>query len=364
MYDILFEGMTSNRGGKEAYIMNLFSAFDKTKYRFSFLVYDETIAYEQEIKDSGARIIRIPPRHKGLVEYRRNLYKVFSSNHFDVLWANKTSLSSCEILEIAQKKNVPVRIVHSHCSSNMGGKLTFVLHCINKVLVRRWANVFFACSDKAAAYFFGRRNVTLMKNGVNVDCFRFRPEVREQIRNQLGLENNFVIGHVGRFSIEKNHKKLISVFHELKKIKEDAKLVLCGDGPERAAIETQIKELKLRDSVILLGAINNVNEVLQAMDIIVMPSLFEGLPFSLLEAQTSGLNCVVSDTVSRESDILGGNVYLPLSLSDDVWAQRIAEMDSIHGDRTKGAEIMTEKGFSMTDCVKQAEEIIEAKLLH
>lgn len=362
MINILFEGMTENRGGKEAYIMNMFRAFDKTRYAFSFIACDKVIAYEEEIFAAGARILWVPPRCDGLLAYRKALHQLFKKNHFDVLWANKTSLSSCEILEIAKKHGVPVRIVHSHCSSNMGGKLTWILHQINKRLVGNWANVRFACSDTAAAYFFGRKSVQLMKNGIDVDRFRFQPEVRYRIRVQLGLDDCLVIGHVGRFGVEKNHQKLISIFHELKKQRQDVRLLLCGDGEKRADIETQVRELDLQDSVMFLGVIDNVHEILQAMDLLVMPSLFEGLPFTLLEAQAAGLRCVVSDTVSRESDLLEGNEFLPLSLEERIWAQKILEIDQTY-DRAKAVEIVAKKGFCVMDCAKQAERIIEKKMI-
>ncbi len=282
MIRILVEGMTKGKGGVEAFIMNTFRAFNKSKYSFTFISYDEQIAYQDELEAAGAEIIRINGRNKGLFEYRKNLSILFEKNKYDVLWANKTTLSSCEILEMAKKYAVPLRIVHSHSSSNMGGRLTYLLHHINKKRVRKWANEFFACSQTAAEWFYGNESCTLIKNGIDVEKFRFNAGVRKAIRQELGLDEYLVIGHVGRFGIEKNHKKLINVFHEVHKANPRTKLVLCGDGEERKNIEDQIQELNLGKDVILLGVINNVNEILQAIDVIVMPSLFEGLPFTLL----------------------------------------------------------------------------------
>lgn len=359
MIKILVEGMTEGYGGKESYIINSFRAFDKSKFSFSFISYNKKIAYQDELESAGAEIIKIQGRDKGLFDYREALLDMFRNNHFDVLWANKTTLSSCEILEIAKRYSVPLRIVHSHSSANMGRKLTYVLHSINKLCVRNWANEFFACSEPAAKWFFGNKPCTLIKNGINVEKFRFDSEIRQLIRNKLGVDDCFVIGHIGRFGIEKNHSKLLHVFYEVHKRNPKTKLVLCGDGEERNNIEALIRDLGLNDSVILTGVIDNVNEVLQAMDLIVMPSLFEGLPFALLEAQAAGLKCIVSDTVSRESNILEWNSFLPLSSDDKIWANKIIETDISVDKRFSAADIMKEKGYDLYDCVELVVKIID-----
>lgn len=359
MFEILVEGMTNNKGGKESYIINVFNSFDRERFHFSFIAYDDRIAYEDYLTGQGAIIIHLPPRNKGLKQYRKELNQLFSNKHYDVFWSHKTTLSSCEAIEIAKKAGVPLRIVHSHSSSNMGGKFTFVMHSINKLLVRRWANEFFACSDTAAKWFFGNKPCRLIPNGIDVEKFKFSEETRQRVRKNLNLENCFVIGHVGRFGKEKKHKKLIDVFNEVHKQRRDARLVLCGDGEERRNIEQQIADLGIADSVMLLGVINNVNEVLQAVDVIVMPSLFEGLPFALLEAQCTGLRCVVSDTVSRESDVLGWNVFLPLDVDDKIWADEVMKSNDPPQKRENAADKIKESGFDIYDCVSQIESIIE-----
>ena len=361
MINILVEGMTSGKGGKETYIINIFRAFNKDKYSFSFVAYDDNIAYQEEIEAAGAEIIWIPSRNKDYFEFRRALNNLFAKNSYDVLWANKTSLSSCETLEIAKKHKVPLRIVHAHSSSNMGGKLTYLLHNVNKFLIRKWANEYFACSDSAAKWFFGNGSCKQMKNGINTEEYRYSTEVRDRIRSELNIDNYVVIGHIGRFSIEKNHQKLISVFYEIHKRKKNTKLVLCGDGEERRNIELLIKELNLENDVLLLGIINNVNEILQAMDILIMPSLFEGLPFALLEAQASGLRCLVSDTVSQDSDVLGCNTFLPLMAEDNIWAEYALSIEP-NNNRRESAYQMKLKGFDILDCAKQIEGIITEKL--
>jgi len=361
MIEILIEGMTNNNGGKETYIVNIFDVFDKSKFHFSFIAYDEKIAYEDHLIESGASVIHIAPRYKGIAKFRSNLNDVFNSFKYDVLWAHKTTLSSCEIVEIAKRHKVPVRMIHSHSSSNMGGILTMILHSINKWSIRNWANVYLACSTDAAKWFYGKKDCRIVKNGINVERFRFNGATRERIRKELGIENDFVIGHVGRFSAEKNHRKLINVFYEIHKTKPETKLILCGDGEERNQIENQIHNLKLNDSIILLGVIDNVDEVMQALDAFVMPSLFEGLPFALLEAQASGLNCIVSDTVNRDADIIPGNKFISLDSEDSIWANSILSIDS-NLDRNNAADVIRNNGFDIINCSKEIQLIIDSGL--
>ena len=163
------KALQENKSDKESYIINCYDKFDKNKFDFTFLAYDEKIAYEEYLKDTGATIIHLPPRNKGLIQFRKSLDNVFSNNQYDVVWSHKTTLSSCEFLEIAKKHNIPLRIIHSHSSSNMGGKLTYILHQINKLRLTKWANEFFACSETASQWFFGDGECEIIKNGIDVE---------------------------------------------------------------------------------------------------------------------------------------------------------------------------------------------------
>lgn len=357
MINILIEGMTNNTGGKETYIVNMYKALDKTKYTFTFIAYDDVIAYEDFLKETGAKIIHIPPRNDGVYAHIKALKKLFKSNKFDVVWSHKTTLSACELIILSKKYNVPIRMMHSHSSANMGGKFTFMMHMLNKQLVFRWANRYLACSEVAARWFYGKHKAVIMKNGIDLAKFKYDENIRKSIRKKYNLENRFVIGHVGRFGIEKNHKKLISVVNEYRKFDDNVCLLLCGDGEERENIENQIKYLKMENNIMLLGVVSNVNEFLQAMDIIVMPSLFEGLPFALLEAQTAGLKCIVSDTVSSESNILKWNKFIPLDADDKIWAECIHK-ENMNYDRNIGYVTMKENKFDLEDCVVEFDELI------
>lgn len=356
MIKVLIEGMTSDKGGKETFIINIYKQLIKcNQYEFTFIAYDETIAYEDFLKATGSAVIHIPPRNKGFFKHVSALNSLLKRNHFDVVWAHKTTLSACELLVVSKIHNIDKRIIHSHSSSNMGGRFTYLMHAINKLILPLWATDYLACSESAAKWFYRNETYRVINNGIDVERFKFDTVARSKIRESLGLNDSFVVGHVGRFGVEKNHKKLLNVFHAILQLQPNAKLVLCGDGEERENIEEQIKALGISENVLLLGVIDNVHQVVQAMDVLVMPSLFEGLPFALLEAQASGLKCVVSDTVSRESDILNWNLFLPLNLNDSKWALSIMSLNYNY-DRNMGAVVLAEKGFDVieiTDALKQ-----------
>lgn len=351
------EGITNNKGGKETYIINIFNALDKAKYNIDFVVYDDNVPYEEYLKGQGANVYHLIPRHKSLFQHRRAIDDLFKNNSYDVVWAHKTTLSACEILMLAKKNRVPVRIVHSHSSENMGSKFTYVMHNLNKIFLNNWSNVYLACSENSAKWFYGSRKATIMTNGIELEKFKFNQSVRDKIRKQLNLKDYFVVGHIGRFSPEKNHKKLIDIFKEIKKLNPNVKLILCGDGEMRHEIEVQIERLRLKNDVMLLGIIDNVNEILQAVDVVIMPSLFEGQPFALLEAQAAGLKCVVSDTVSKESDVIRWNEFIPLNKSNIEWAEIICNLDYNY-DRSAGYRIMKKAGFDIRSCVKKLNQLL------
>lgn len=235
------------------------------------------------------------------------------------------------------------------------------MHKINQKFIFDWANVYMACSEVVAKWFYGRHPVIIIKNGIELDKFKFSEVIRKKIRNEFKLENNFVIGHVGLFSKIKNQKKVISVFNEYKKMNPRSKLVLCGDGEERSHIEQQICSLGLQNDVVLTGVVDNVHEMYQAMDVFVMPSLFEGLPFALLEAQATGLKCFVSDTVSKEADVTGWNVFMPLDAADDIWAKYIYNK-GYNKNRELGNLLLSKEGFDCKETISVVKQIICEKL--
>lgn len=220
-----------------------------------------------------------------------------------------------------------IRIIHSR-SSNYPNKME---HMLLKPLIPLFANRYFAVSGISGEWMFSKsilnsKYYKQINNAINTKAFLFNSDVREKIRQQMNLEESFIIGHIGRFSEEKNHMFLLEVFYKIQQNLPNAKLLLIGDGGLRKSIENRIKELKIADKVILLGIRNDVPELLQAADLFVLPSVFEGLPGAALEAQAAGLKTFLSDAITTEVNVIKDLVeFLPIDKGIDVWADRLVE---------------------------------------
>ena len=356
MIKVLVVGMTPMTGGIESVIMNYFRNIDKNKCQFDFLSEFDNIAYQDEIVDSGSKIIKITPRRESVFKHKRSLKEVFKNNHYDAIWVNMCTLSNISYLKYAKKYGVKTRIIHSHNSENMGSKLTLILHKLNKKVVAKYATHFWACSDLAGKFFFSSKIMAspkyrVINNAIDLDKFKFDEQIRQQYRRDLDIDDKFVVGHVGRFHFQKNHKYLINVFYELQKLKPNSVLLLIGDGEDKDAIKQQIAELGIGDKVKLLGIRQDVNNLFMAMDCMIFPSVFEGLGLILIEAQASGLPCYTSDVVPLTTKLSNNISYLSLNIPCKDWAEYVCKNNPT--SRQIDTKTIREKGFDIKDQVKE-----------
>ena len=256
----------------------------------------------------------------------------------------------------AKSAGCPKIVIHSHASNVDGQRfrwLKVIAHKLCRRLLRFTGTDFVTCSDLAGRWMFPNipaEKVDFLKNGIDVDAFRLNMETRLRIRREMGLEGNFVIGHVGRFSYQKNHDFLLRVFKMVKEQDDNAVLLLIGKGELLEASKRQAKELGVSESVIFYGPADNVNELMQAIDVFVLPSHLEGLPIVGVEAQAAGLPCIFSDLVTREANIAGTVQYLPIDEHDeDRWATAIA--DKRNEERRDTSSSVKNSAFSVTDTV-------------
>lgn len=357
MKRILIDGMSNNMGGIEKFVHTLYGIL-KEEHRVDFITVDQKIPFEDEFKKNGSKIFRITPRYVSVRKYKRDINKVFRMGHYDILWFNKTTLSSIDCLRAAKKNGVAKIICHSHSSQNMGGKFTMLMHQMNRRKIDRYVDQKIACSPEAAEWFFGKKqeNVILFRNAVDIKKYEPNQEVREEMRRELGVDHKFVMGHIGRFSPEKNHKFIIDIFQKTAE-QTDARLLLCGDGALKEEIQNYVKEKALEDKVLFLGIRNDINKVLQAMDCIVFPSVFEGLPFALVEAQAAGVPCVVSDTVSPDAGITKLVTFMSLQDPVEKWSNTILNYKEYQ--KVSKEEELAEKGYSLDEMKRKVKEIIE-----
>lgn len=315
-----------NRGGAEAMLMNLYRNMDRTKVQFDFVENDgEEAAYEPEIRALGGKIFRCPRyRGKNHIAYTRWWEDFWQahSGEYPIVHGHIGSTAAI-YLSIAKKHGV-YTIAHSH---NTGGSLSYRLFAYPTRFV---ADHFFACSRDAAISRYGKRvgrdvsRCQILKNAIDTERFSFSPEIRETVRKQLGIgKNTLLVGHIGQFREQKNHPFLIEIFHYIHARQPDSVLLLVGDGDLRPQIEAQIAQYHLQEAVILAGVRADTWNYYQAMDVFVMPSHYEGLPVSMVEAQTAGLPCCVSTNVPAETAITDLVRFIPLENGGEAWAQQV-----------------------------------------
>lgn len=307
-------------GGTQALLMNLYRNIEREKIQFDFLVeYPNKEFYDDEIISLGGKIYYSNIRQdKNVIEFERKLQKIIKENNYKIIHVHTYSIGYF-VLKTAKKSGVPIRIAHSH-SNNMTNDFKKYFKIILQKLYPIYATNFIACSDEAGKYLFKNKKFEILNNAIDSKKFIFSKETRCEIRKELGLSDKFVVGHVGRFKPEKNHLFLINIFFEIKKQLPDAKLLMIGNGDSSQEITERIRELSIQNDVIILKNRKDINKLYQAMDVFVFPSIYEGLGIVAIEAQASGIPCVCSTGLPKESKIT--NLYTRLSLNESAkkWA--------------------------------------------
>jgi len=342
------------RGGAETTVMNLYRSIDRTQIQFDFIIHtNEHQAYYNEILELGGRIYKMP-RFRVI-----NLFRIISkwnsifTNHpeYKILHSHVRSYASIYI-PIAKKHGIKT-IIHSHSTSN-GNGIEALIKKILQYPLRKQADFFIGCTRKAGEWLFGKNIVNserfqIVNNSIDIRKYHYNHEIREQYRLNMGINNDVVFIHIGRFHKSKNHTFLINVFSKLHKINEMTKLVLVGDGELRNEVQSHIDSQNLHDSVILTGSRSDVPNLLQASDCFLFPSKWEGLPVSVIEAQASGIPCLVSNNITK--DILLSNLVIPLPINMGIepWIKAISELSF----KRKNVEDQIKKaGYDINDSVK------------
>lgn len=344
-----------NRGGLETFVMNVYRSINRNEIQFDFLLTQMAGGdYAEEAKLLGANIYTIPARNNGYKAYSHALDAFFKEHHdYIAIHEHISSLTSITPAYYAKKYGIPVRILHAH-SSSIQKSLRFywahtMLHYINKLKVHCWATNYLGCSDKALDWMYKctgiRSKAVMINNGIDCQQYVYNENVRTEVRLELCLgSNDFIIGHVGRFIPLKNQAFLVDILESMRKIKADAKLLLVGDGETLEEVKNKVKLKGLDHAVIFTGIRADVSKLMQAMDVFVMPSWFEGLPVTLVEAQAAGLPIVASDTISHDSDLTGGILFKSIKDTSEDWAKCILEWECKCG-RSNNVALVKKAGF-------------------
>lgn len=319
---------TMNRGGLETMLMNYYRHIDRNVVQFDFLEHrDNESDYDQEILALGGRIFRLPKLNPFSILYHKKLSAFFRHHQeYKIVHVHQDCLSSIA-LKAAYQNHVPIRIAHSHSASQDQNIKIVVKKALMKS-IPRYATQLFACSKEAGDWMFSGSDYQIVKNAIDTKLFLFNKKKRALIRNNLGIpDSKLVIGHVGRFNYPKNHDFLIDIFYEIQKLNKNSILLLVGIGDLETSIKEKVVRLRLADKVMFMGKRSNVNELMQAMDVFVFPSNYEGLPVTLVEAQASGLPVIKSSNVPDQCALTPLVVSLSLELSASDWAEAIIKIE-------------------------------------
>lgn len=352
-------------GGAEKVAYDIGHYRDKNKFDCHYIVFGDYIGeYEEQLTSDGCRIIHMPVPASDYRLYINNLKTLMEKEKYDVVHCH-TMFNSGLVMLMAKIQKVPCRISHSHsiCSSKSRKLTKKIYEHIMRCIINRSSTRCVGCGKAAGEWLFGKKKFdksgVLVYNGIDTSIFSFNEESRKKIREQLNLTDNFVVGHVGHLAKVKNQEFLIKLMPEILKINPKAKLLLLGEGDDRQMLETLIKESALENQVIMTGNVMNVHEYLSAMDVFAFPSIYEGMPLSIIEVQSNGLPCVISEAVPQ--DVFLTDLLTKLSLQADKaeWIRAIC--DASRNDSEKYSEIMFKTGFDNQMMLQKIYGLYEGK---
>jgi len=343
---VLVVGMTNKVGGLENFVLQYCRRMTAENVRFDFLSRFPDCVYADRIAQMGGKLYTVTRRSRNPFRFYREIRAFFAAHgrEYDVVWDNETMMNDMTPLRLAAKAGVPVRIYHSHNAANMDpslkGRAQELLHRLHRRGLPRYATALWACSREAVRWAYPRGDMPawVIPNAIDTADFAYSPEVRAACRRELGLEDSFVVGNVGRLQYAKNQRFLLEAFAGLHRINGRARLLLVGEGPDREALTRRAGALGLAESVLMPGFREDAARLLQAMDVFAFPSLFEGLGIAAVEAQAAGLPCLLSEAVPRAAGVTELASFLPV---DDpaIWAEAMARAQSAPERRDHSGEV-------------------------
>ena len=352
-----------NTGGAERIVVSYFQNIDRDCFQWDFIITryadpNKKGLLEPIVEELGGKIYRVTRKRKNYIKNINEIAKIIKDGNYDIVHSHLDELSTY-YLSAAKKAGVPVRICHSHLAGADRGKAVELLCRYLKPKLEKTVTDRFACGIEAGKALWGDEaveggNVYIMRNAIRTDKFYFNQAIRERVRTNLGIEGRFAFGTVGRLSYQKNSVFLIEIMKELHKMQPAAILLIVGEGNQRTTMEDLVSRYNLQNNVFFLGSRNDVNEIMMGMDAFLLPSRFEGLPIVLIEAQCTGLPCLVSDSVTREVKVNGNVKFLPIDNAEKLWAKECAH--SLQNEYRENAAIhIVEAGYEIKRAAKDLE---------
>lgn len=354
-------------GGAERVCRNIGFYADPELFQIDYLVFGDYVgAYEQELLEKGCRIWHLPAPGENYFRFYTDLKQLILANRYDVVHCH-TMFNSGLVLRAAKACGVPIRIAHSH--SIRGPEHESLIQRSYEVMMRHWilryATHRIGCGQAAGEWLFGknafRETGLVILNGIDLERFRFNPDIRAKLRRENCWDGKHVIGHAGHFEAVKNQLFLLKLMPELLKRKPDVRLVLLGDGRDRPMLEQAVHAMKLEDVVSMPGNMSNVNEFLSAMDVFAFPSLYEGMPLSVLEAQANGLPCILSDRIPK--DVFLTDLLNPLSLEAEPGVWMDALLSAKREKPEEYIDILKNQGFGVQEMLDKIYRIYQGSAI-
>ncbi len=317
-----------NIGGAETFITNVMECIDREAFKIDFILQsdqnDNKVLLEL-LNECSSEIHYVTPFYKNYCKSINDIRKVLKNGRYNIIHVHQNALINVAPIVAAKLENVKIA-VHSHnTKNNAGGFVGTTLHRINTMWLSRQDIVRFACGVEAGEWMFGKKKFEVLNNAINLGKFTYSEKQRDEIRQEFNIKGVFIIGHIGRFVPAKNHTFLVDIFDSIQKKEPNAYLLLVGDGDTFKETKQKCEQLGLMDKVKFVGLVTNPVPYYSALDCMVFPSIFEGLPFTLIEAQASGLKVITSTNVTRDANVTGDIDYISLSESPEYWADKVLE---------------------------------------
>ena len=340
------------RGGVETMLMNFYRNINRDEVQFDFIAHGSEIGdYEPEIKSMGGFVFHVRTKSESFFGNLKDIRTIVSENKYRIVEVHQDAMSVFA-LKAAKQGGAPIRIAHAHSTSMPPSKFGKLIYPYAIKRTTKYANVKFSCSKKSAEYLYNGdvADTEYIYNGIDIEKFAFSKFEREKQRAMYSL-NSFILAQVGNFMYPKNQHFTLLVFRELLKLRPDARLFFCGSGVDLEIIREVAVEMGVDKAIIFAGSIGNMHQMLSAFDAVIMPSFYEGFPVSLIEAQCAGLPCVVSDTITRETEITDLICYKSLNEAPALWAKEIC--DKTVKNRESYAQKVRDAGFDVMEIAKK-----------
>ena len=355
MTKILYYGISDVLGGIESFIVNVYRNIDREKFQIDFAAPMENICFEKEFIEGGSKVYALPARKDNPLKFYSAFRDLLKSHpEYQIVHFHLQSCSCFEPVIIAKLLGRKT-IVHSHNEYRGTRKITRALDSAFRSVVPLFSDMNLACSDIAGRYMFKSRSFTVVNNAIDAEKFTYSEEARAKYRKELGLVDKFVLGHVGRFDEQKNHEFLVDIFRSVHEKDPSAFLLMVGVGGLKAKIAAKLKSLGLERNSMILENRSDIPELMQAMDVFVFPSVFEGLGMVVIEAQAAGLPCVVADTLPSAVEATDLLVWLSLNQSAEVWGRKVLELKG--AKRQDTLQELIESGYEIKHEISKLEDI-------